>query len=100
HFLQAVRYHIPASLPYFIPMPTIGDVRLIGTMGAVIAMHAAQGDRKQLFDIGLTGPLVGLVVAIPVTIIGVLTADVFPAVPPGTDVQVFHDPLLVKWLIA
>jgi len=57
HFLQARRYGVPASLPFFIPMP----FSPIGTMGAVIAMEARIGDRKALFDIGITGPLAGLV---------------------------------------
>src|SRR4029078_489977 len=35
HYLQARRYHVPASLPYFIPIPAPP----LGTMGAVIAMR-------------------------------------------------------------
>ncbi len=57
HFLQAVRYGVYASLPYFIPMP----VPPIGTFGAVIGMEPRQGDRKAVFDIGISGPLAGLV---------------------------------------
>lgn len=75
HFLQAMRYRVAASLPYFIPMPN-----LFGTMGAVIGMQGTQANRKELFDIGLTGPLAGLVIALPVTIIGVMQANVIPVV--------------------
>ena len=57
HFLQAVRYGIYASLPYFIPMP----LTPIGTFGAVIGMEPRRGDRKAVFDIGISGPLAGLV---------------------------------------
>jgi membrane-associated protease RseP (regulator of RpoE activity) len=57
HFLQAHRYGVYASLPFFIPMP--GSP--IGTMGAVIAMEPRVGGRRALFDIGITGPLAGLV---------------------------------------
>ena len=57
HYIQARRYRVPASLPYFIPMP-FGP---LGTMGAVIAMRGHMGSRKALFDIGITGPLAGLV---------------------------------------
>ena len=88
HFLQAVRYHVPASLPYFIPLP----VMMTGTMGAVIGMEGSRADRKQLFDIGISGPLAGLLVAIPVICLGVLRAR------PG-DIQAAHylnDPLIFR----
>ena len=65
HYALA-RYHdVDASLPYFIPMPTI-----IGTMGAVIRMRGRMPDRKALFDIGVAGPLAGLVATVIVTAIG------------------------------
>ena len=57
HFVQAWRYGVYASLPYFIPMP----LTPIGTFGAVIAMEPRRGDRKAIFDIGISGPLAGLV---------------------------------------
>ena len=60
------RYHqVDASLPYFIPIPTI-----IGTMGAVIKLKGRMPDRKALFDIGVAGPLAGLVATVVVAIIG------------------------------
>jgi membrane-associated protease RseP (regulator of RpoE activity) len=57
HYLQARRYRVPASLPYFIPVP----LEPIGTFGAVIGMAPRIGGRRALFDIGITGPLAGLV---------------------------------------
>lgn len=75
HFLQAVRYGVPASLPYFIPMP----ITPLGTMGAVIALGGSQANRRQLFDIGITGPLAGLVIALPLTCWGLATATALPA---------------------
>ena len=66
HFLQARRYGVPASLPYFIPMP----LSPIGTMGAVIVMAPGKGDRRTLFDIAVTGPLAGLVPALLFCILG------------------------------
>lgn len=64
------RYHkVDATLPYFLPMPT-----LIGTMGAVIKMKGQMPDRKALFDIGVAGPLAGLVATVVVTAVG-LTMD-------------------------
>jgi membrane-associated protease RseP (regulator of RpoE activity) len=72
HFVQAHRYHVPASLPYFIPMP--GSP--IGTMGAVIVMQPGIGDRRSLFDIAITGPLAGLVPALLFSILGLHWSEV------------------------
>ena len=66
HYLQARRYGVPASLPWFIPMPASP----MGTMGAVIVQASGYANRKQLFDIGISGPLAGLVLAIPICIMG------------------------------
>jgi membrane-associated protease RseP (regulator of RpoE activity) len=79
HYFVA-RYHRTAvTLPYFIPMP-FG----LGTMGAVIQLRSPIRDRKQLFDIGVAGPLAGLVVAIPLLIYGLSTSPVRPMSPGGT----------------
>ncbi|HVX10643.1 MAG TPA: site-2 protease family protein [Pirellulales bacterium] len=97
HFLQAVRYGVPASLPFFIPLP----ITPLGTMGAIIALGGSQADRKELFDIGLTGPLAGLAIALPLTCLGLLTATPFPA---SSDASLggmhFGDPLIFKILVA
>lgn len=90
HFLMTIRHRIPASYPYFIPMP----VMITGTMGAVISMDGSKANRKELFDIGLAGPLAGLVLTIPLVIIGIMTAEVVP-IGPGTHLG---DPLMVKLL--
>jgi membrane-associated protease RseP (regulator of RpoE activity) len=66
HYIQARRYGVPASLPYFIPMP----ISILGTMGAVIAMRGHMGDRRSLFDIGISGPLAGLVPALICSAVG------------------------------
>jgi membrane-associated protease RseP (regulator of RpoE activity) len=79
HYFVARRYGSPVSLPYFIPMPN-----LLGTMGAVITQKAPMRDRKALFDIGIAGPLGGLVLAIPLLIVGLSLSVVQPP-PPGLD---------------
>jgi len=65
HYVMSRYHNVEASLPYFLPMPTI-----IGTMGAVIKMKGQMPDRKALFDIGVAGPIAGLVATIVVTAIG------------------------------
>jgi membrane-associated protease RseP (regulator of RpoE activity) len=97
HFLQAVRYGVPASLPWFIPLP----ITPLGTMGAVIALGGSQANRKELFDIGLTGPLAGLVLALPLICLGLLTATPFPAsVDASLGGMHFGDPLIFKILVS
>ncbi len=81
HYFVAQRYGSPVSLPYFIPMP----LSLMGTMGAVIVQRAPMRDRKALFDIGIAGPLGGLIVAIPLVILGLSLSSV-QAPPPNVDV--------------
>src|SRR3954468_16148880 len=93
HFLQTVRYRIPASYPLCIPVP----FSLIGTMGAVISMDGMRANRKQIFDIGIAGPLAGLVVAAPILYIGVSYLDLSKAGAPN-DIQLYN-PVIVRWLI-
>jgi membrane-associated protease RseP (regulator of RpoE activity) len=94
------RYHdVPASLPYFIPFPTI-----IGTMGAVIRIRGRIPDRKALFDIGVAGPLAGLVATVIVTVIGltlppVAVPDWVMAAESTVEIQ-FNYPLLLTGIAA
>jgi membrane-associated protease RseP (regulator of RpoE activity) len=80
HYVVGRRYNAPVSLPYFIPMPIVG---LFGTMGAVIVQRAPFEDRRSLFDIGIAGPLAGLVVALPLLVFGLATSQVGPLPPHG-----------------
>ncbi len=71
HFVATLRHRIPASLPFFLPLP----ISAIGTMGAVIGMEGMRADRKQMFDIGIAGPLAGLVLAVPILLVGIHQLD-------------------------
>ncbi len=66
HFIASVIYRVPASYPFFLPFP----ISPIGTFGAVIAMEGGKANRREIFDIGIAGPIAGLVVAAPVFAIG------------------------------
>lgn len=74
HYLAA-RYHQTAvTLPYFIPFP----FSPFGTMGAFIRMKEPPKNKRILLDIGLAGPLAGLVVAVPVLLVGLYLSDLKP----------------------
>ncbi len=96
HYLAAKRHNVAASLPFFIPAPT-----MLGTLGAFISIREPIPDRKALVDIGLSGPIVGFLVAIPVTIIGLILGA---QNPPHLDVEsvntymVFNVPIIYEFL--
>ena len=94
HYLQAVRYGVPASLPFFIPMPP--GVGPFGTMGAVIVQAAGHANRKAMFDIAVWGPLAGLIVCLPVCWWGILRSEV---VEGGPGQLYFGDPLILKAMV-
>lgn len=96
HYLQARRYGVPASLPMFIPMP----ISPFGTMGAVIVQQAGVADRKSMFDIAISGPLAGLVIALPLAWWGISMSRVDTILTlPGRDTPIFPDPLILKWIV-
>ena len=94
HFLQALRYRVPASLPFFIPMPA-GP---IGTMGAVIAMHPGMGNRRALFDIAVTGPLAGLVPSLIFCWYGLSLSEVTSAAGSAGGLSI-GAPMLFHWIV-
>lgn len=75
HYIAARLHKVKVTLPFFIPLPLAGS---LGTLGAVIFIKSPFRNRKQLFDVGIAGPLAGLVAAIPIFIYGL---DVRPDIP-------------------
>ncbi|MEB3212813.1 MAG: site-2 protease family protein [Leptolyngbyaceae bacterium] len=69
HYIAARRYRIRATLPYFIPVPP-APIFPFGTFGAFIQMRSPVPNRKALFDVGISGPLAGLVITIPILLWG------------------------------
>jgi membrane-associated protease RseP (regulator of RpoE activity) len=71
HYYMSRRHHIDVTLPYFIPAPS-----LIGTFGAFIKMKSPIMDRRILLDVGAAGPLAGLIVAVPVLLVGLYLSEI------------------------
>jgi len=76
HYVTARRYDLDVSPPYFIPVPLVPS--FIGTMGAFIRLRTMLSDRRQLFDVGVAGPLAGFVVALPVLAVGLALSHPLP----------------------
>lgn len=92
HFLACVYYRIDASLPYFIPAPT-----LIGTFGAFIRIRSPIFTRRALFDVGIAGPLAGFVFLLPLLAIGVAYSRVIPGIAVQGDL-IFSTPGILRLL--
>ncbi len=89
HF-WACRFHrVDASLPYFLPAPS-----LIGTFGAFIRIRAPIFSRRELFDIGVSGPLAGFAFLLPALGVGLANSKVVPGIAEQGDL-VFGSPLLL-----
>lgn len=79
HYLFCRYYGVRATLPFFIPAPT-----LIGTLGAVIRIKAPIRSRTALFDIGIAGPIAGFVVALITLVVAMtLSKPLAPGVGPS-----------------
>ncbi len=74
HYLVGRARGAAVTLPYFIPFP----FSAFGTMGAFINMKEIPKNKKHLLDVGIAGPLIGLLVAIPVLMLGLSLSSLGP----------------------
>jgi membrane-associated protease RseP (regulator of RpoE activity) len=74
HYLSSRKHRVEATLPYFIPAPT-----LFGTFGAFIKMKSPIATRNALMDIGASGPIAGFVLSVLASIVGLFFSQVAPA---------------------
>jgi len=94
HFFACRYYGIDSSYPYFLPAPT-----LIGTFGAFIRIRSPILNRKALFDVGISGPVAGFVLALPILAAGIYFSKVVPGAQKDALI-IFGNPPLMKFLIA
>jgi membrane-associated protease RseP (regulator of RpoE activity) len=92
HFLLCLRYRVQATLPFFLPAPT-----LIGTMGAFIRIRSPIPSRRALFDIGIAGPIAGFVVAVVALAAGMMLSVEAPLIVARSELQ-FGYPLIFQLL--
>ncbi len=91
HFVYAQRNRVYATLPYFLPAPT-----LIGTLGAFIRIRSPIRSRAALFDIGIAGPIAGFVVAVPILVASLLMSRPL-STDPGQSMVTLGYPLVFQW---
>jgi len=94
HYFASKAHKTKATLPYFIPAPSI-----IGTFGAFIKMKSPIFTRKALIDIGATGPLVGFILSLIASIIGLKMSKVVPLTTQGDDFLMLGDSILFSLLV-
>jgi membrane-associated protease RseP (regulator of RpoE activity) len=93
HYVMCRRYRVDATLPYFIPLPVLS---FVGTLGAFIRMRSPIPDRRALMDIGVSGPLAGFLVCLPVLVLGLQEARIAEHAPSAAGLTL-GEPLLFQW---
>lgn len=94
HYLTCRRYGIRATLPFFLPGPPF-----VGTFGAFIRIKSPIYFRRQIFDVGANGPLVGFALSLPALVLGMAFSRIAPFAP-SADTISFGEPLLFRLLAA
>lgn len=70
HYFASRFHNVKATLPYFIPFPSIEGFLNFGTLGAVIKTRTPIHTKKALFDIGIAGPISGFIVSVALIVYG------------------------------
>ncbi len=96
HKIQSIKSGISSSWPYFIPMPFLP----LGTLGALIKMKSPIPTKNDAVTLGASGPLVGVAVAIPVTIIGLKLSYIVPSLPGSAEGGYYLGNSLLFWLLS
>jgi membrane-associated protease RseP (regulator of RpoE activity) len=97
HYLAARRHGLSCTPPYFIPMPLWLVPFNPGTMGAVIRIKEPITTRRQLLDLGASGPIAGFVVTVLMLLLGLANSESI-VVPTSGHLAYFSEPLLFKLL--
>ncbi len=96
HYFVSKRHNLDTSLPFFIPLP---PPFILGTFGAIISTHEPIPNRKTLLDVGVSGPICGFLVAIPVCIIGLFLMQQNPIIAePDPNAIIIVYPMLLQGL--
>lgn len=99
HYLVSRRHRLDVTLPYFIPAPPLPFI--IGTFGAFIRIRSPIKDKRALLDVGCAGPLTGVIVSIPVILVGLKLSTV-TFIGGQAEGLTLGEPLLFKllsWLV-
>jgi membrane-associated protease RseP (regulator of RpoE activity) len=78
HYLACRRYRLPSTPPYFLPLPA-----MLGTLGAFIRIRVPMRSKRELFDVGVAGPLAGFAALLPFLLYGIAHSQPAPLAPEG-----------------
>jgi len=95
HFIQSRRYKFAVSYPYFMPVP----LPPLGTFGAIIKSRDVFPSRRALFDVGISGPLAGLVATLFFLYVGLDNSIVVEPIENDAQYEglIFGEPLIFQW---
>ncbi len=94
HYFMSRREGMVTTLPYFIPVP----FHFLGTFGAVIRMKSIVPSRSSLLRVGMSGPVAGFIVAVPICLLGISLSTIAPSA--GAEGMLKLGDSLLFWLLA